>query len=311
MRLTLQVSDEFMRMTSEKENTIRNRSSEAAPLKWGETEPQRLPRANELTHLRKELLLSQKKLVQKSADLEKEKKERFQELGMVVHGLRNPASSILSAAEYLIDDAANALTQEQTTLLRAAAQSSLTILRMIDNVMDFSRFESGTLMMNITPADLVPLVKEVITLNRPQAERKTVLLEARFDSPALIVELDPIKITQVIDNLVSNAIKVSKAGSKVEIQICASKNFASVSVWDEGPGIPSEHMKTLFDPFQRGRDVHGFDRAETGLGLAMSKRIVELHHGSIDIQSQAGKGSVFTITLPMRVDTKRIPARPH
>lgn len=289
------------------ENAIPNGSSHAAAPKWGNTEPRRLSRGDELTRHRKELLLSKKKLIQKSADLEKEKTERFQELGMVVHGLRNPASSVLSAAEYLIDDAADALTEEQMALLRATAQSSLTILRMIDNVMDFSKFESGTLLMKITPTDLVSLLKEVVTLNRAQAKRKAIRLEANFDSSALIVDLDPIKVTQVIDNLVDNAIKFSQSGSKVEIQISARKSFASISVRDEGPGIPPEHMKTLFDPFQRGRDTCALNKAGTGLGLAMSKRIVGLHHGSIDVQSQVGKGSVFTVTLPIRIEAKRIP----
>ena len=297
-------------MISEKENTLQNRSFEAAP-KWGEMEPRRSSRGNELTHLRDELLLSRKQLIQKSADLEKEKTERLQELGMVVHGLRNPASSILSAAEYLIDDAANVLTDEQRALLQAAAQSSLTILRMIDNVMDFSKFESGTLMMNITPSDLVSLVKDVIALNRAQAERKAVRLETHFDSPALTVDLDRIRITQVIDTVVGNAIKLSRPCSGVEIQISANKNFALISVRDQGLGISSEHMKTLFDPFQRGRHGNGFDSADIGLGLAISKRIVGLHQGSIDVQSQAGKGSVFTIALPIRIASKRIPARPH
>lgn len=307
---TLQLCDEFIRMAGQKEKAIRNRLPRPAP-KPRETEPQILSHGAELARLHNELVLAQRELIEKSVGLEKQKAERSQELGMAVHGLRNPASSILSAAEYLIEDAANVLTEEQMTLLHGVALSGLFILRMIENVLDFSKFECGKLTMNFTPADLISLVKEVVILNQPQAERRGVRLGMHFESPALIMDLDTSKIIQVIDNLVSNAIKFSPPGGKIEIQTRSDERFASISIRDEGQGISEDLMKTIFDPFRRGRNGSGFDTAGTGLGLAVSKRMIELHSGTIDVQTQLGKGSVFTIHLPKRINARRSRAMPR
>jgi len=301
---TTQLCDEFIEVTNQNENAIRNTSLESMR-KWRETKTKALGHVDELAHLNDELLLMQRKLIEKSVGLEREKIERFQELGMAVHGLRNPASSILAAAEYLIGDSADALGEDQMTLLRGIARSSLFMLCMIENVLDISKFECGKLTANSIPTDLVALINEVLTLNQAQAERKDVHLETHFPSPTLLIDLDPNKITQVVDNLVGNAIKFSSAGGKVDICISANEDFVSVSIRDEGQGIPAEHIETIFNPFQRGMTNNGLQKAGTGLGLAISKRMVEFHAGTINVQSQLGKGSVFTINLPTKIGVKK------
>ena len=191
-----------------------------------QTGPRKLSHGDELEQVKKTLLLTQKELLAKSAALERQSQERYQELEMVVHGLRNPASSILSAAEYLIEDAADSLTEEEVTLLRGSAECSLTILRMIDNVMEFSRLERRVLITSGTRADLVSLVEEVVRLNRAQAERKAVCMRVHSKLRALAIDMDPGKITQVINNLVCNALRSSPSGGQVEIQIRANEAFA-------------------------------------------------------------------------------------
>jgi signal transduction histidine kinase len=284
-------------MTHQAEKGLANRPPKSA-LRRHETKPVAFRQGDELTQLGGEFLLAQPEIIENSVELEKQKNERLQELGMVVHGLRNPACSILSAMEYLVEDAANALTEEQMTLLRGVAQSSACILRMIENILDFSEFECGKLTMNFTPSDLISLAKQVVTLNRPQAERRGVRLETHFDSRALIVDLDPNKITQVIDNLIGNAIKFSHPDGKIDIRISTDKAFVLISISDEGPGIRADRIKTIFEPFQRGHNRKESPNTGAGLGLAISKRMVELHSGAIAVRSEVGIGSTFTVKLP-------------
>ena len=222
---------------------------------------------------------------------------------MVVRS-RNPASSILSAAD-LIEDAANALTEEQIVLLRGSAECSSTILRMIDNVLDLSKLERGMLTVRRTRADLVNLVQDAVSLNRTQAERKAVSVKVHSDHPALAIDVDPAKITQLIDNLLYNALKFSRPGGIIEIQIFANETLASVSVRDEGQDISPEYIETLAGP-ALGGDVIRPEMAEAGLGLAVSKRIVALHDGTMNVQKQEGEGCLFTINLP-RVSAIRGP----
>ena len=272
--------------------------------KGRQAEPRKLSQGDELEQLKEKLLVTQEELLQKSAALGKHSLERYQELDMIVHGLRNPASSILSAAEYLIEDAANALTEEQLILLQGSAECSLTILRMIDNVSDISKLERGLLTMSRTRTDLVKLVDDVVRLNRPQAERKTVCVKVHSDHAALPVDVDADKISRAMNNLVCNALKLSLPGGQIEIQIRANETFASVSIKAEGQTTGAEGRKQFFEPAESG-DAMRPDMADSGLGLAVAKRIVALHDGTIDVQSRDGEGSLFTINLPKKANARQ------
>src|SRR6185437_12123826 len=142
------------------------------------------------------------------------------------------------------------------------------------------------------------------------AARKGVRLDTSFESPAFVVDVDPIKIAQVIDNLVSNATKVSPLGGRVKIRVSATESTASVSVQDEGSGISANQKKTIFELFQGGKKGSGLHQTGTGLGLAISKRLVERHAGTLEVESRLGRGSTFIINLPMPIDcTSANPAR--
>jgi signal transduction histidine kinase len=170
---------------------------------------------------------------------------------------------------------------------------------MIDELLQISTIECGNLKIDLRPTDLVSLVSQAVLLNEGNAARKGVRLDTSFESPAFVVDVDPIKIAQVIDNLVSNAIKFSHLGGRVKIRVSATESAASISVRDEGPGISANHIKTMFDLFQSGRKGSGLHQTGTGLGLAISKRLIERHAGTIEVQSQLGRGSTFIVNLPM------------
>ncbi|MBV8810891.1 MAG: HAMP domain-containing histidine kinase [Acidobacteriaceae bacterium] len=298
-RSVAELNEELVRMTGDKTGGIQTTLAKSLADENGETTFSTFG-TDQLAQLHNELLRTQLELVEKNLALEEQKAEKFRDLGMAVHGLRNPASSILAATEYLIDDAREGLKDEQMTLLRGIMESSLFILEMIDEVLQISTIECGRLKVDLAPTDLILLINRALLVNQHHADRKEIRFDAGLESSTLIVDLDPVKITQVIDNLLSNAIKFSHSGGKIEIRLTATENMVSVSVRDEGLGIPSDQLGTIFDSFQSSGNGKQFSRAGTGFGLAISRRIIEGHGGTIQVKSQSGKGSTFTVNLPMR-----------
>jgi signal transduction histidine kinase len=166
--------------------------------------------------------------------------------------------------------------------------------------MDISKIECGKLNVNRQPSDVVSLTNLALFLNERNAESAGIKIDLSLEGRTFIAELDPLKIAQVLDNLVNNAIKFSPRGSTVEIKIGIKRNIVSISVRDEGAGISENQMKCLFQPFQESGRGAGPGTHGAGLGLTISQRIVEAHGGNIAVQSGPGKGSTFTINLPAK-----------
>ncbi|MFL6352518.1 MAG: sensor histidine kinase [Bryobacteraceae bacterium] len=262
---------------------------------------------DQLARVTDQLVRTQGEVVAKNLDLEKYKIEKFQEIGLAVHGLRNPANGVLVATEYLIDDA-ESVPPNHLVLLRELMQSSTFMLQMIDNVLDICKIECGKLNVHLEPTDLVSLVKAALLLNVPQARRRGIRLEMSSDIPQLVMDLDPMKITQVIDNLLNNAIKFSHHSGLIRIRISAKRKLASLSVCDDGAGIAPDKTQVIFEPFRTFANGNGSVRNGIGLGLAISKRIVEAHSGKIEVKTEVGKGSTFTVGLPIALGAKARPA---
>jgi len=237
--------------------------------------------------------------------LQKVSTEKSQILGIVAHDLRNSISGILNASEYLLEDASGLLGEHDLTLLQAIHSSSRFMLRLIADMLEISTIESGKLRLDRQPTDILPLIEQNLLLNRPIAERKGVRIDVMADGPLPPIRVDPIKMYRVIDNLVTNAIKFSPPGSKIGIRVSVDGDLASISVQDQGPGIPAHELKAVFKLFRTAR-IGDASRAEgTGLGLGIAKRIVEAHGGHVLLESQVGKGSVFTVTLPVSTPVHR------
>jgi hypothetical protein len=136
-------------------------------------------------------------------------------------------------------------------------------------------------------------------LNRPLAERRQIGINVIAQDALPLISIDSHKIYQVIDNLVTNAIKFSSPGTKIEIRIHVEGEFATISVQDQGPGIPANERRAVFRLFQTARGRNTPNATGTGLGLAIAKRIVEAHGGRLLLDSRVGKGSTFTVALPV------------
>lgn len=245
-----------------------------------------------------ELVRLRRQLVKKNTELEKLSRDRSRILGRAAHDLRNPTNGILSASEYLLGDP-DGLEEDQLLLLKAIAASSKFMLSLIDDITQLSTIEAGKLKLALRSTDLVWLAEQNLSRNRILADKKQIRLQLIVDGALPLVRIDSLKVSQAVDNLVSNAIKFSEPGTRIEIRMHAQDDVVDIEVRDEGPGIAAAERGTVFKLFGRGKSGPASKTPGSGLGLAITKRIVQAHGGQIQLESEVGKGSTFTITLPV------------
>jgi signal transduction histidine kinase len=252
---------------------------------------------DEISRLNNELVSMQRELASQNAELARLNTLKNQFLGMAAHDLRNPLQGILYYSTFLLDDP-NKLDAEQIEFLSVIRDQSQYMASLVDDLLDVSTIESGNLQLDLQAVDLIQLAKTNLNRNHPVAAHKNITLNLMTAAIPMVL-LDPAKMEQVLDNLVTNAIKYSPPGSRVDILLQTSETGILLSVEDEGPGIPSDEMEKLFKPFQRTSAKSTGGEKSTGLGLAIVKRIVVGHGGRIWVESQAGAGSTFYVEIPI------------
>ncbi|HEX8203546.1 MAG TPA: hybrid sensor histidine kinase/response regulator, partial [Isosphaeraceae bacterium] len=253
----------------------------------------------ELTRLNNDLGAAQRELARKNAELERLNAQKNQFLGMAAHDLRNPLGVILNYSDFLLDDPGAAFSTEQRAFLEIIRSSSDFMLRLVNDLLDVSLIEAGRLELDRKPVDLGRLTARAVGLNRLLAERKSILLSLSDAEDGPTLALDAGKIEQVLNNLITNAIKFSHAGTTVSVSVRRRGGAAEVAVADEGQGIPAAERERLFRPFGRTSVQPTAGEQSTGLGLSICRRIVEGHGGRIWAESQEGRGSTFTFALPL------------
>ena len=226
------------------------------------------------------------------------KRRAKSQIPRIVHDLRNPINGILSASECLLEDLSDAR-DEHVALLEAIHSSSRFMLRLVDDIFHIATSsESVSGQLHLQPTDLVSLVKQDLVLNRKLAERKRVRLDLATGNEAPVLG-DPPKLYQVIDRLVTNAIKFSYPDGKIEIRVGVRGARAILSVRDRGIGMPAGKLQTaLTGSGSRKTQESDTHALEPVCGLATSRSIVEGHGGRIRLESKLGKGSTFTVILP-------------
>jgi len=252
----------------------------------------------------KELLI---KLEEKLIEI-KEKNEKLEELnkikkefiGMAAHDLRNPLGVIKVTSEYLlISDLNDNLSEEQIDLLREINTSSEYMRDMLNELLDITAIESGQLKLEIKVEDYITFLKHIIKLNKPLADRKEISLELDVNDIIPPMSFDRNKITQVLNNLITNAIKFSWPDTEITVEVRKEQDYIITGIIDQGQGIPSDEINNMFKPFQKTSVKATAGERSTGLGLAITKKIVEGHGGKISVESLVGKGTKFSFTLPV------------
>lgn len=222
---------------------------------------------------------------------ERKELERFREqyVGLVSHDLRNPLATILTTAELLAREAAD---RDTGILVQRVHRNAARMKLMLDDLLESVRLESPDLPLERREVDLVALARSFVDL-LPPADRARI--ELHVPSRPLRVVGDPQRFERVLDNLVSNALKYGPAATPCVVRIDDSGGEVAVSVSDRGAPIPAEHHARLFDRFYR---VPGGGGSGLGLGLFITRLIVERHGGRISVESRAGRGNSFVVTLP-------------
>ena len=214
---------------------------------------------------------------------------------MMVHELRAPLSAVKDSSELMIES--KKLTDpEREELLAIINSQSKVLLEQIADLLDAAKIEGGKLTINKTPDDLGKIISQTIKIFSPMAEKKGISLSSKI-SPLPPIIFDRTRISQVLNNLISNSLKFTPTGGKIMVEVKVTGNFAKVSVSDTGIGIPLEKQKGLFGKFYQVQNPQ--HPGGTGLGLYVSKGIVEIHDGKIELESEEGKGTTVSFTLPL------------
>lgn len=220
-------------------------------------------------------------------------------LALATHDLRNPIAGILAASLFLLDEVSGLLDEEHARLLESIESSSRLLLRLIDGLLDVSKIEAGISALSCQPTDLRVLIERNLVMNRLLANRRGIRIILAAEASVPVVG-DATRLSEVIDNLVANAIKFSPTGGTIEVRVGLEGKMIVMSVRDEGEGIPEDEVESMFKPFQKKRRAarataeHG-----SGLGLAIARGIVQGHGGRIEVESHPGSGSTFTVFLPI------------
>jgi len=237
--------------------------------------------------------------------------EKTKFLGIAAHDLRSPIGIIKSYADILLAGLGGNLNNKQTEFVKTIAGNCTRMLNLINDLLDISAIESGKLILNKTPLELEIFFNKYAENAVHLAAVKSIHFETAIAPGLPPIEIDPNRITQVLDNLISNAIKFSMPGTTISLMVQRKKNVLEIRVIDQGPGIPQTEIAKLFKPFSRTSIQPTGGEKSTGLGLAIVRRIVEAHNGKIRVESEPGRGSEFIVTIPIRYTTPKTAATRH
>lgn len=222
-------------------------------------------------------------------------------LAIVSHELRTPLNVILGWTKILLTKEVN----RETTInaLETIERSANSQAKLIEDLVDSARIASGKLRLEYRPTNLYEIAKTVYNSHQPLAASKGIELEFNAENKEVMIFGDIIRLQQVFNNLLSNSIKFTPPGGKIQINLAVKDKQAVVSVKDNGQGISAEFLPNIFRQFTQGDEKNSGDKSGLGLGLSITKILVEKHHGKIFAESEGlGKGAVFTVELPLFVE---------
>jgi PAS domain S-box-containing protein len=239
-------------------------------------------------------------LLQKNAELERANKAKDSFLASMSHELRTPLNGIIGFAEFLADGKPGAVNGKQKEYLEDILNSGRHLLHLINDILDIVKIQAGKLELNPETFRLGDVIQEVCAGVAPLALNKNIRLRVEIAPGIDQVTLDEQRLKQILYNLLSNALKFTDDGGAVEIKVAPGEERCfKLSVGDSGIGIKPEDLERLFKEFEQLESGTARRYGGTGLGLALTRKIVELQGGAISVESEIGKGSTFTVSLPM------------
>ena len=249
-----------------------------------------------------ELTIKNEQLEARSREAERANRLKNEFLASMSHELRTPLHTIIGFSELLGEQLEGPLGEKQQRFVGHILQDARHLLELINEILDISKIESGRLELKREPFDFSQCVEEVMGGIRHQAATKNITLENknRFHDS---LYADRLRVKEILYNLLSNAVKFTPEGGRVWVEAFSEGNILHVSVCDTGIGIPEKEHPSIFEKFYQVGDARGGTREGTGLGLPITKHLVELHGGTINVESHPGQGSSFRLTFPLRPAT--------
>ena len=241
-----------------------------------------------------------REIADKGKQLEIASRHKSDFLANMSHELRTPLNAIIGFSEVLIERMFGELNEKQADYMKDIHESGRHLLSLINDILDLSKIEAGRMDLDIAAFDLPSSLANAMTLVRERAQRNGIELGLEVDPALGEFRADERKVKQILLNLLSNAVKFTPQGGRVEVTATQKGAAVQIAVKDSGIGIAPEDHAAVFEEFKQVGSDYTRKAEGTGLGLALTRRFVELHGGEIRLESQPGKGSTFTFTLPVR-----------
>jgi signal transduction histidine kinase len=255
-------------------------------------------RATALLNRSAELEEAARALADQNTQLQELDRLKDEFVALVSHELRTPLTSIMGYLELIDEETDSLLQPHQHDYLMTVRRNAQRLETLVNDLLLLVQLDSGLLELNLSNADLKPLLLEATEAARPAARAKQIHLSLQAEQLGPVL-CDPVRIAQLIDNLVSNAIKFTPEHGRVELNASQRGGTIALTVSDTGIGIPAAEMKHLFGRFYRASSATDNGIPGTGLGLAISKGIADAHHAALTVESAPGEGTTFVLLLPL------------
>ena len=232
-------------------------------------------------------------------ELETASRHKSDFLATMSHELRTPLNAIIGFTEVLHEQMFGELNKRQLAYVRDVLEAGRHLLSLINDVLDLAKIEAGRMELDLTEVAVPDVLRSAISMHSERAERGGIALALTTEPDEITIDADERRLRQIVFNLLSNAIKFTPADGRIDVSARLDDGRVEIAVADTGPGIAAEDHATIFEEFEQASDGKGQDEG-TGLGLPLSRKLVELHGGRLWVESEVGRGSTFRFTLPVR-----------